>query len=94
MQIFARDVGTAPPYGTVHVTGVDVPIKLQTPESDSTIYPGDYIIADINGVVLLPKALVEVVLPMMAKQVAIDFQTAKDLRNGVSFAEASLVHRG
>lgn len=58
-------------------------------EVDVTICPGDYIVADINGVVLLPKALVEEALPLMAKQVDVDSRMAVALREGMSFSEAS-----
>lgn len=58
-------------------------------EVDVTICPGDYIVADINGVVLLPKALVEEALPLMAKQVVVDSRMAVALREGMSFSEAS-----
>lgn len=83
-------MGTAPPYGMVKVTAVDVPVKLQSSsEVDATICPGDYIIADINGVVLLPKELAEEALPLMAKQVAVDSRMAVALRDGMGFVEAS-----
>jgi regulator of RNase E activity RraA len=74
----------------VKVSAVDVPVKLQSSSGvDVTICPGDYIVADINGVVLLPKALVEEALPLMAKQVDVDSRMAVALREGMSFSEAS-----
>jgi regulator of RNase E activity RraA len=74
----------------VKVSAVDVPVKLQSSsEVDVTICPGDCIVADNNGVVLLPKALVEEALPLMAKQVAVDSRMAVALREGMSFSEAS-----
>lgn len=87
--IFARDVGTAPPAELLKVAAVDVPVKLQTDEQDMTIHPGDYIIADINGVVVLPKDLAEAALPLMAKQVAADSAMAVEIAKGMSFTEAS-----
>ena len=89
MQIFARDVGTAPPAELLKVAAVNVPVKLQTDEQDMTINPGDYLIADMNGVVVLPRELAEAALPLMAKQVEADSQMAVEIQKGMSFTEAS-----
>lgn len=53
------------------------------------ISPGDYMIGDLNGVVVLPKELAEQAIPLMEKQVAIDAQMAVALKGNVSFAEAT-----
>lgn len=87
--VFARDIGTAPPYELVKVSAVNVPVKLQTDEQDMTINPGDYIIGDLNGVVVLPKELAEQALPLMAKQVAADTKMAVAIKGGMPFSEAS-----
>lgn len=88
-QIFARDVGTAPPAELLKVAAVNVPVKLQTEEQDMTVCPGDYLIGDINGVVVLPKELAEATLPLMAKQVEADSAMAVQIAKGMSFTEAS-----
>lgn len=88
-QVFARDVGTAPPYASVKVVAVNEPVKLQTRDVDTMIYPGDYIVADLNGVVVLPQGLAEEVLPLMAKQVEADSKMAAEIKNGMTFVEAS-----
>ena len=88
MQVFGRDVGTAPPYELVKVVGVDVPVKLQTDEQDMTINPGDYLIGDLNGVVVLPKDLAEKALPLMAKQTEADSKMAVEIKKGMSFTDA------
>lgn len=54
-----------------------------------TINPGDYLIADINGVVVLPKELAEKAIPLMAKQVEADSKMAVAIEQGMTFAEAS-----
>lgn len=92
--IFARDVGTAPPAELLKVVATNVPVKLQTDEQDMTINPGDYIIADINGVVVLPKELAEQALPLMAKQVECDTKMQVALEEGMGFEEASKKFRG
>jgi regulator of RNase E activity RraA len=68
---------------------VNVPVKLQSNEQDITINPGDYLVGDLNGVVVLPKDLAEAALPLMAKQVAADSQMAIEIDKGMSFAESS-----
>ena len=88
-QIFARDVGTAPPHELVKVTAVNVPVKLQTDEQDMTINPGDYLIGDLNGVVVVPKDAAAEILPLMAKQVEADSYMSVELHMGMSFTEAS-----
>ncbi|KAM7193856.1 RraA-like protein [Rhypophila sp. PSN 637] len=91
--IFARDVGTAPPAELLKVAAVNVPVKLQTDEQDMTINPGDYLIGDINGVVVLPKELAEQAIPLMAKQVEADTKMAAAIAEGMSFSEASKLFR-
>lgn len=92
-KVFARDIGTAPPYEKVKVRAVNVPVKLQASEQDTTIRPGDYLIGDANGVVLLPRELALQALPLMAKQVEADDKMAEDIQKGMSFVEASKKHR-
>ncbi|KAI1800906.1 RraA-like protein [Daldinia bambusicola] len=87
--IFARGTGTAPPAELLKVAAIDVPVKLQTDEQDMDIRPGDYLIADLNGVVVLPANLAEQALPLMKKQVEADDKMAKAITQGMSFSEAS-----
>ncbi|KAK4196948.1 ribonuclease E inhibitor RraA/Dimethylmenaquinone methyltransferase [Triangularia verruculosa] len=87
--IFARDVGTAPPAELLKVAAVNVPVKLQTDEQDMTVRPGDYLIGDVNGVVVLPKELAEQVIPLMKKQVEADEKMAVEIAKGMTFVEAS-----
>ncbi|KAI1245799.1 hypothetical protein MGN70_012693 [Eutypa lata] len=87
--IFARDVGTAPPAPLLKVAAVNVPVKLQSDEQEAEIRPGDYIIADLNGVVVLPAELAEQALPLMKKQVEADDQMAVAIKGGMGFSEAS-----
>ncbi|KAH9888647.1 ribonuclease E inhibitor RraA/Dimethylmenaquinone methyltransferase [Xylariomycetidae sp. FL2044] len=87
--IFARDVGTAPPAELLKVAAVNVPVKLQTDEQYMDIRPGDYIIGDLNGVVVLPAELADQVAPLMAKQVEADEKMAIEIQKGMTFTEAS-----
>ncbi|KAI0007051.1 ribonuclease E inhibitor RraA/Dimethylmenaquinone methyltransferase [Xylariaceae sp. FL0662B] len=87
--IFARDVGTAPPAQLLKVAAVNVPVRLQTDEQDMEIRPGDYLIADLNGVVILPVELAARALPLMKKQVEADGRMAIEIKKGMTFSEAS-----
>ncbi|KAI1140974.1 RraA-like protein [Hypoxylon sp. FL0543] len=91
--VFARDVGTAPPAELLKVAAVNVPVKLQTDEQAMEIRPGDYLIADLNGVVVLPVELAEQALPLMRKQVEADDKMAVEIRKGMTFTEASKTFR-
>jgi regulator of RNase E activity RraA len=77
----------------VKVSAVNVPVKLRDPEVNLAISPKDYIIADLNGVVVLKKELADKVIPMMAKRASIDSKIAEALQCGVSFTEASQTYR-
>jgi regulator of RNase E activity RraA len=87
--VFARDVGTAPPAELLKVVAVNVPVKLQTDEQDMEIRPGDYLVGDVNGVVVLPAELAEQAIPLMRKQVEADEKMAVEIKKGMSFSEAS-----
>ncbi|KAJ0103952.1 hypothetical protein J7T55_010969 [Diaporthe amygdali] len=92
--IFGRDVGTAPPQELLKVVGVDVPVKLATDEQDMEIRPGDYIIGDLNGVVVCPKELAEQVIPIVQKMVEADDKVMAELQKGMGFEEVSKKFRG
>ncbi|KAJ4415510.1 hypothetical protein N0V82_007312 [Gnomoniopsis sp. IMI 355080] len=87
--IFGRDVGTAPPQELLKVAAVNVPVKLATDEQDMEIRPGDYLIGDLNGVVVLPKELAAEALPLMKPSVEADDQMMAAIKNGMGFEEAS-----
>ncbi|KAK4462171.1 RraA-like protein [Cladorrhinum samala] len=87
--VFARDVGTAPPAELLKVVAVNAPVRLQTDEQDAGVNPGDYLIGDLNGVVVLPRELAERALPLMKKQVEADGKMAVEIAKGMSFTEAS-----
>ncbi|KAH7304061.1 ribonuclease E inhibitor RraA/Dimethylmenaquinone methyltransferase [Stachybotrys elegans] len=70
--VFARDISTAPPYGEVKVSAVQVPVRVQSLGQDVEVSPGDYIIGDADGAVVLRKELVNEVLPLMRQQVEAD----------------------
>lgn len=68
-------------------------MKFQSEDQEATIYPGDYIFADLNGVICIPKSLAESVVQMIASQVEAENRIALDLKLGRTFSEASKEHR-
>ena len=71
-----------------------MPVKLQSAVQESVINPGDYIIADIDGVVCLPADLAEKVLDLIPGIVAADERCAEAIRAGMSVQEAFATFRG
>ncbi|KAK4132813.1 RraA-like protein [Trichocladium antarcticum] len=86
--VFARDVGTTPPGPLFKVVGVNVPVRFVSDGQDTTINPGDFVVGDVNGVVVLPQALAGQALPLMAKQVEADSKMAVEIQKGMTFTEA------
>ncbi|KAI9695197.1 MAG: hypothetical protein M1820_008833 [Bogoriella megaspora] len=91
--VFARDIGTASPYEVARVSEINAPVFLQSEDQDAVINPGDYLIGDLNGVVLLPQGLAEKALELMQSQVEADDKIAQDIKAGKTFTESSKVHR-
>lgn len=92
--MFGRGVGTAPPQELLKVVGVNVPVRLATDEQDMEVRPGDYLVGDLNGVVVLPKELAKEVIPLIQKQVDADDKMMAEIKKGMSFEEASKKFRG
>jgi regulator of RNase E activity RraA len=91
--VFARDIGTAPPYELVKVAAVDVPVKLQTEHQDMEIQPGDFLMGDMNGVVVLSKEMAEDVIKIMTKKVPADEKLREAISKGMTFKQASAEFR-
>ncbi|KXT05589.1 hypothetical protein AC579_10109 [Pseudocercospora musae] len=88
--VFARDVGTTAPQEVARVNG---PVRFNSEDQDTTIHAGDILMADLNGVVCLPRELAEQVLDLMPSQVEADEKIAADMKRGWGFSEASKKHR-
>ncbi|KAE8153533.1 ribonuclease E inhibitor RraA/Dimethylmenaquinone methyltransferase [Aspergillus avenaceus] len=86
--IWAKEPGTAPPYPVVKVTGINVPLTISEGSDRVTVKPGDYIIADLNGVVCLPADLVDSVIPLMERQADADEKVRGAVLGGMGFVEA------
>ncbi|KAK5090403.1 hypothetical protein LTR05_000575 [Lithohypha guttulata] len=92
--VFARDVSSPAYYEVARPSEVNVPLRLSDPRCEITVSPEDIIFADLNGVVCIPRGLVEQVLSLIPKQVEIDENMAKAIAQGSTFAGASKEFRG
>ena len=72
---------------------INTPVRLQCEDQEAIIHPGDYLIADLNGVVLLPKNLAQGAIELLISQVEADERVAEDLKRGRAFSEAAKEHR-
>ena len=91
--VFAKDIGTTAPAEVARVSEINGPVRFNSEDQDSYIYPGDILIADLNGVVCLPKGLAEQAIDLIASQVEADENVAKDIKNGITVAESMKKHR-
>lgn len=58
------------------------------------IQPGDYIVADLNGVVCIPQDLLEKTLELLPTLTQADENMAEAISKGMTFKEASKTYRG
>lgn len=89
MKVFAREIGTTAPYENAKVVAINEPVKLHSPIQDMTVNPGDLIIADLNGVVVMPQELAAQAIPLMRPQVEADEKMSKAIKGGMLFVDAS-----
>lgn len=99
--VWSYGVGSTAPGPVVKVVGINVPldVKIAGIEKDEIlkINPGDFIIADKNGVVRLPVNVhegkegeldLDSVLDYIPRRVDADTQVSEDIKNGKPAAEA------
>lgn len=58
-----------------------------------TVNPGDIVVADTDGVVVVPLNLVEKMVPLIQPQVGADEKMHKAIAGGMSFTEAGKTFR-
>ncbi|KAK7699171.1 hypothetical protein SLS57_012449 [Botryosphaeria dothidea] len=92
--LFARGTGTTAGGAICFPSETDVPVKLQSSIQEAVINPGDYIIADLDGVVCLPQDLAEKVLEIVPGIVTADERCAEAIKNGMTVEEAFKTYRG
>ncbi|KAF7532984.1 hypothetical protein G7054_g7469 [Neopestalotiopsis clavispora] len=92
--VFARGVGTTAGGAVCFPSELNVPVSLQSSIQEATVQPGDFIIADQDGVVCLPAELAEKVLDVIPAIASADEKCAKAIKEGMSVQEAFAMYRG
>ncbi|GAA5795392.1 ribonuclease E inhibitor RraA/Dimethylmenaquinone methyltransferase [Helicostylum pulchrum] len=91
--VFARSHSILPQNAFVRPSQVQVPITLST-ISPVVVHPSDIIVADLDGIICVPKDSVDAVILNCAKYVAIDDLCMKDIQQGKGVKETFAKHRG
>ncbi|KAK4500184.1 hypothetical protein PRZ48_008370 [Zasmidium cellare] len=92
--VFSRFIGTTAATAVSRPSEINVPVKLQSSVQDATIRPGDFIIADLDGVVCVPRELARKVLDAIPPKAKADAKTAEAIKKGMSVEEAFKTFRG
>ncbi|GLA87637.1 hypothetical protein AtubIFM56815_002063 [Aspergillus tubingensis] len=92
--LFARYAGTTAGGAVCRPSEVNVPVRLHSEHQEAWINPGDYIVADLNGVVCVPKETVEEVLDVIPEIVEADRKCAEGIRAGRSAQDVFKEFRG
>ncbi|ETS78381.1 hypothetical protein PFICI_10443 [Pestalotiopsis fici W106-1] len=92
--VFARCVGTTAGGAVCFPSELNMPVSLQSSIHEAVIKPGDFIIADQDGVVCLPAGLAEQVLDAIPAIANADAKCAEAIKEGMSVQEAFAKFRG
>lgn len=76
------------------MVAIDVPVQLATQEQDMTIYSGDYLVADLNGVVIVPKEAVDEAVVLARKHRQTNAKMMVEIKKGLSLEDANKKFRG
>lgn len=94
MKVFAKAASTSAGGEVCRASEANVPVKLNSAIQDVWVRPGDYIIADLDGVVCVPEALVEDALEAIPRIVEADKKCADGIKQGRTVEEVFKEFRG
>ncbi|KAN0132116.1 Ribonuclease E inhibitor RraA/Dimethylmenaquinone methyltransferase [Lactarius tabidus] len=98
--LFARGTSTVGQAPFTRAAEVQVPVTVNVDAQQHgglpavTVNPGDILLADVDGVVCVPKQLEQEVLRLAAQGREVDARCLKDIQAGVGVAESFRRHRG
>lgn len=100
LEVWARHHSTLGQGTFVRPSQLDIPLRIpanQIPDGvrwpDTTVNPGDILVCDIDGCVVIPQSRVGEVIQLAEKGVEIDQKIAKALGEGMGVAEAMKKYR-
>ncbi|RIA97722.1 ribonuclease E inhibitor RraA/Dimethylmenaquinone methyltransferase [Glomus cerebriforme] len=94
IPVFARATSVLSAKEFTRPTALNVPIILNgNHDPPIKINPDDIIFADLDGIVCIPKDLLEQVLDSCEKHVAMDKNLKNALYEGITLTEAKSIHR-
>ncbi|CAO3633021.1 unnamed protein product [Cunninghamella blakesleeana] len=91
--IFAKSHSILPQNAFTRPSELQIPVTFEH-SPDVVIHPGDIMVADLDGVVCIPKSLVDQVITNCEKYTAIDEKCMQDLKKGFGIQETFKKHRG
>ncbi|KII92790.1 hypothetical protein PLICRDRAFT_155599 [Plicaturopsis crispa FD-325 SS-3] len=94
--VFARGQSTLGQSPFTRPAAVNVPIRVPTEDAfpEVTVNPGDWVVADVDGVVCVPRELEERVRELAKKGRAVDALCLEDIQKGLGVQASFKKHRG
>ncbi|KAA1471782.1 RraA-like protein [Dentipellis sp. KUC8613] len=95
--VFSRGTSTVGQKPYTRVAEVGVPVTVRSGDDgfpDVTVHPGDWLVADVDGVVCIPKELVEEVGKLATKGREVDAKCEVDIKKGLGVGASFKKHRG
>jgi 4-hydroxy-4-methyl-2-oxoglutarate aldolase len=87
--VFARYRTPVQSIGRWRVTGCQVPVYLRGAAGEAVVVrPGDFILADEDGAIVIPQAIVEKVLVEAERLTGVEVQIRQELKQGLTLAQA------
>lgn len=86
--VFSRSVIPSTSVGRTEVVGVNVPVKC----GDVMVNPGDVIVGDSDGVIVIPRGKLEAVIETAKRIDELEVKVAEELKKGASLTEAVKKH--
>ena len=96
--VFARGHSTLGQSPFTRPSAIDVPLEIRPQGAGElfpavTVHPGDYIVADVNGVVCVPQEAILEVVEIARKGKEVDERCMKDIKAGKGIQVTFKTHR-
>jgi regulator of RNase E activity RraA len=97
--VFSRGRSTLGQSPFTRPSAVKIPLEIHPEGAEDsfpavTVHPGDYIVADVDGAVCIPKEDIQKVVEIARKGKEIDERCMKDIKAGKSVRATFKTHRG